>query len=67
MARQDRAFNNAYILLLIRNGVVKDRNDLYTHFGIRDTPSLGYVIDHALDALLQAGLIEYSFFDWPSG
>jgi len=64
MARQDRAFNNAYILLLIRNGVVKDRNDLYTHFGLRNFDgikgTLGNVVDHALDALLEAGLIEYN-------
>jgi hypothetical protein len=60
MGLENRAFNNAYILLLIRNGVVKDRNDLCTYFGFSNQPTFEGIIDYALDALLQAGLIEYN-------
>ena len=51
--------NRAYILLLIRNGVVNNRADLARHLGRNPNDTGSLDIGHALDLLHAAGLIEF--------
>jgi hypothetical protein len=66
------SINRATVLRLIRDGVVKNRDDLDWHFGLggtrRDSPVYTVLsqdqISDVLTALNDAGLIEYKNHEW---